>query len=353
MRILAVDDDETILDLLAEAMRVGGHGSLTKASSGRKALDIMANATTPFDCVLLDIQMPGIDGITLCTTIRSMPAYARAPILMLTAMSQRDYFERAFQAGATDYITKPFDFLELGTRLSVARRLVDEQCLVAESRATIEGLKRTIKTAPRLKLPDPVEISGLERMIGYIAFENFVLSLGRARMFTSSVTAFQLLEVNRLFERSRPADFVARLGLVAESLSAATEHDAPILSYRGDGTFLMLAQGRATQSLDDIETAVNAALPDLSDQGMMLRLVAGQRHSLGSFTRFGAVQAVHRAVVSAGDAAGLKRAEKALNTPSTVRRLFRRSSVEPDRNPYEAMLRDVLTEEVSYLRHQA
>ena len=46
---------------------------------------------------------------------------------MLTAMSQRDYFERAFQAGATDYITKPFDFLELGTRLSVAKRLVDLQ----------------------------------------------------------------------------------------------------------------------------------------------------------------------------------------------------------------------------------
>ena len=55
--------------------------------------------------------------------------------------------------------------------------------------------------------------------------------------------------------------------------------------------------------------------------------------------------------VASGDAAGLKRAEKALNTPSTVRRLFHRSSVEPDRNPYEAMLRDVLTEEVAYLRH--
>lgn len=353
MRILAVDDDETILDLLSEAMRVGGHGSLTKAASGRKALDIMANATTPFDCILLDIQMPGIDGITLCATIRSMPAYARAPILMLTAMSQRDYFERAFQAGATDYITKPFDFLELGTRMSVARRLVEEQGLVAESRATIEGLKRTIQTAPRLKLPDPVEISGLDRMIGYIAFENFVLSLGRAKMFTSSVTAFQLLEVNRLFERSRPADFVARLGLVAEALSNATQLDAPILSYRGDGTFLMLAQGRTAQDLETIEADVNAALPDLADQGMLLRVVAGGRHSLGAFTRFGALQAVHRAVVSAHDAAGLKRAERALNTPSTVRRLFRRSSIEPDRNPYEAMLRDVLSEEVTYLRHSA
>ncbi|MBC2835664.1 response regulator [Paragemmobacter straminiformis] len=351
MRILAVDDDETILDLLAESLRVSGHGSMTKASSGRKALDIIANATEPFDCVLLDIQMPGIDGITLCATIRSIPAYARSPILMLTAMSQRDYIERAFQAGATDYITKPFDFLELGTRLSVARRLVEEQCLVAESKATIEGLKRTIKTAPRLKLPDPVEISGLERMIGYIAFENFVLSLGRGKMFTSSVTAFQLQEVNTLFERSRPTDFVARLGLVAEALSGATAADAAILSYRGNGTFLMLSQGRTAQTPEELEETVNAQLPDLTDQGMVLRLAAGQRHSLGAFTRYGAIQAVHRAVVSAGDAAGLKRAEKALNTPSTVRRLFHRSSVEPDRNPYEAMLRDVLTEEVAYLRH--
>jgi hypothetical protein len=187
--------------------------------------------------------------------------------------------------------------------------------------------------------------------MGYIAFENYVMSLGRAKLFSSSVTAIKVLDVVKLFDKSRPSEFVARLGIVAEALCAATETDAPVIAYRGNGLFLCLSQGRALQSPEEIEAEMNLALPDLGDQGLSLRVAAGQRFSLSAFTRFGSIQAIHRAADSAEDAVGLRRAEKALATPSTVRRLFRRSSLEPDRNPYEVILRDVLQAEVASLRH--
>jgi CheY-like chemotaxis protein len=113
MKILSVDDDWMILELLELAMSVSGQHELTTVTSGEKAIQLLEQGEQRFDCFLLDIQMPHIYGVELCRVIREMPMYKRTPILMATAMSQKVYIDRALAAGASDYVTKPFDFEEL------------------------------------------------------------------------------------------------------------------------------------------------------------------------------------------------------------------------------------------------
>lgn len=117
MRVLAVDDDEFIRTLLKEILRVGGNVDVEVAGGAEEALEILRTSETPFDVMIFDIQMPGMDGITLCHTVREMKAYAKTPIYMLSAMTDNEYVERASSAGASGYLTKPFDPMELLERV--------------------------------------------------------------------------------------------------------------------------------------------------------------------------------------------------------------------------------------------
>jgi len=124
MKILAVDDDTIALDMLVLALAQAGHKDVTTCTAPIEALRTLERGDIRFDCLLLDIQMPNVDGIELCAKIRGLPDYQDTPVIMLTAMLDKSYIERAFYAGATDYITKPFDPFEIGARVRVADKMV-------------------------------------------------------------------------------------------------------------------------------------------------------------------------------------------------------------------------------------
>ena len=109
MKILLVDDDETFRSLISVTLNSAGYTDVTAAESGEAALRLLANTDTPFDAFLIDIRMPGIDGIELCSCIRSMARYKKSPIIMITAFPDRVSMEDAFHAGASDYVSKPVD----------------------------------------------------------------------------------------------------------------------------------------------------------------------------------------------------------------------------------------------------
>ena len=126
MHLLAVDDEPTILDLLQLLIQTLGDHTVITATSVAEALDILEKPETPaIDCFLIDIQMPDTDGISLCETLRARPEYQLTPILMLTAMSDKRYIDAAFAAGATDYVTKPFEIAELKERISVVEGMAE------------------------------------------------------------------------------------------------------------------------------------------------------------------------------------------------------------------------------------
>jgi DNA-binding response OmpR family regulator len=120
--ILAVDDDPEVLDTLGrvlerEAFEVG------LANSGSEALGMLENRTP--DAMILDIIMPGMDGITICRQLRRDPRFGALPILFLTAKGSTDDIVDGLDAGADDYVVKPFELPELRARIyALLRRSV-------------------------------------------------------------------------------------------------------------------------------------------------------------------------------------------------------------------------------------
>ncbi|REK76728.1 response regulator transcription factor [Paenibacillus paeoniae] len=111
-KILIADDDAHIRELLALFLNAEGF-QIVEAKDGAEALDIVEN--THVDMVILDIMMPHINGWDLCKEIRSFDA--NIPLLMVTAKGESAQKVKGFQLGTDDYVTKPFDPLELVMRV--------------------------------------------------------------------------------------------------------------------------------------------------------------------------------------------------------------------------------------------
>lgn len=119
-RILVVDDILANVRLL-EARLTAEYFSVFTATSGFQALEMLDNAA--FDIVLLDVMMPGLDGLEVCRRIRSDPRTAQLPVVMITALDQTSDRIRGLEAGADDFLTKPVSDVQLITRVKSLVRL--------------------------------------------------------------------------------------------------------------------------------------------------------------------------------------------------------------------------------------
>jgi two-component system OmpR family response regulator len=128
VRILVVEDERKLADLLARGLREEGHAA-DVATEGEQAL-WMAQAA-PFDAIVLDVMLPGIDGFEVCRRLRASDVWA--PVLMLTARDAVEDRVTGLDAGADDYLMKPFAFDELLARLrALTRRAPNERPTMVE-----------------------------------------------------------------------------------------------------------------------------------------------------------------------------------------------------------------------------
>jgi phosphoserine phosphatase RsbU/P len=132
MRILIVDDSEDGRDIAEAMLAVAGYQHISTADSAEQAYRLLGigepaiQQPAAVDLVLLDIVMPHIDGIEACARIRNDPRHSDVPIIMVTGLSDMDSLGNAFLAGATDYISKPLNPVELQARVRSALRLKSE-----------------------------------------------------------------------------------------------------------------------------------------------------------------------------------------------------------------------------------
>jgi two-component system, OmpR family, alkaline phosphatase synthesis response regulator PhoP len=118
-RVLFVEDDKAIRDLVSFHLNIANFSTTTLAD-GREALDVVMRQ--PFDVILLDVVLPGMDGITLCESIRHDGPNREVPILMLTARREESDKVEGLTSGADDYLTKPFGMRELLARVQALLR---------------------------------------------------------------------------------------------------------------------------------------------------------------------------------------------------------------------------------------
>lgn len=120
MKVLLAEDDRRIANFIVKGLREDGY-VVDHAADGKTALDCaLANKDTPHDLIVLDVMLPGRDGISVCRELRTRDV--RAPILLLTALDGLDDRVRGLDSGADDYLAKPFAFPELLARLRALGR---------------------------------------------------------------------------------------------------------------------------------------------------------------------------------------------------------------------------------------
>jgi CheY-like chemotaxis protein len=104
-KILIVDDDVTITELMKALVKMGGHEPTTVNDSLR-AMDV-AQAVNP-DLITLDLMMPGLTGLELCELLHNDPKFTNIPIVIVSARDDKESKQKAIEAGAKAYLTKPF-----------------------------------------------------------------------------------------------------------------------------------------------------------------------------------------------------------------------------------------------------
>ena len=140
--LLIVDDHPANLTVLESLL--GGTYELLKAHSGHAALDLLNDK--PVDVVLLDIEMPGIDGYETTRRIKRIRHCQDIPIILISGVFTEDpYVKKGYEAGAIDYFTKPFNSTLLKQKISVYASLQQKNKLLKEKEERIKELEALLQ----------------------------------------------------------------------------------------------------------------------------------------------------------------------------------------------------------------
>jgi class 3 adenylate cyclase len=234
IQILAVDDDPAELALLRKLIPRLGY-DLIEAGNGREALDMIGKRSP--DLVLLDVLIPGLDGFAVCRGVRSKPELAGLPILLLTALDQPEDLAAGLEAGANDFLSKPFNEMELTARV---RSLLRTKAL-QDRLSDVLGRYASESVAKRI-LRDPI---------------NAVRLGGDRRRVT---TMFADLRGYSAIAAEHPPETTLRLlnGYLAIVNESVETREGTVADLMGDGVFALF--GAPIAHDDDPIRAVEAAL---------------------------------------------------------------------------------------------
>jgi len=307
MKILAVDDDETHRDLLALSLKQMALHDLKLCDSGESALMELTQEATPYECFLLDIDMPGMDGIELCRRIRAMPKYELAPIVMLSGLSDRVHIEAAFDAGASDYLTKPFDELDLSARLYLARKHGQQRRQFARVRAEIEDVRSELGKEKAFNLATPLELEDVAGSIEYLALENFLLQTSE-KLAAVDVIAVKIVNVAEIFQKTTSSEFRFAVNSVGDAIAEALRLRKYFMAYAGNGQFpIILRDGLGidpeTFSADIACYAEEMEIKTMSGEILVPQLVVGSGMRNGFIPRKANLRALTSAIDDAEECA--------------------------------------------------
>jgi phosphoserine phosphatase RsbU/P len=242
-RILIVDDAEANVDVLANALR--GEYKLSVAIDGEGALRSIEKGLP--DLVLLDIVMPGIDGYEVCRRLRAAEATRELPIMFLSSLEDVKNKTRGFEVGANDYVTKPFDVLEVKARV---RSLLKAKAYADAVKAAAE---RDLRLAREIQMGIlPADVASRVRGTGLDV---------HAHLEPAQQVGGDLYEVLRLGDDR-----------VMVAVGDVSGKGIPAALFMGVTMTLLRAMARQSAQPDEILRRVNDELLEQNPRGMFVTL---------------------------------------------------------------------------------
>ena len=227
-RVLVVDDDPLNQALLTRSLEREGH-RVGSARNGQEALEVLRE--TPFDVVLLDIVMPGLDGVSVLERLKRDRSLQHVPVIMISAVDEIDSVVRCIELGAEDYLPKPFNPVLLRARINAA---LAKKRLHEVERERVRGVFSRF-------VPEHVVDDVLERT-------DEDLRLGGSRG-VGTVMFTDIREFTAFTEATQPDRVIGLLNeYFGEMIDAIFDHAGTLVGYRGDG---LLAVFGAPIPLDD------------------------------------------------------------------------------------------------------
>jgi adenylate cyclase len=289
-RILAVDDVASNLEILQVRLEAQGYEVIT-ASDGEQALQLIREDEP--DLVLLDIMMPKIDGITVLKQLKQDAAARFLPVILITAKADTSDVVIGLEAGADDYLTKPFEQAALVARVRSLLRLKELHDTVQSQATTLkEQTEQLSEWNRRLEERVAKQVEEIERIGRLRRF----LAPQVAQMIASSDTSDSLLASHRrevtvvmcdlrgftsFTEITEPEEVMAVLREYHESLGALIfQYEGTLERFAGDGILILFND--PIPCADHTERAVRLAL-DMRDEAVnkLAKLWRGRGHDLG------------------------------------------------------------------------
>lgn len=256
--VLVVDDERALRLVLHRAMEKEGY-RVTEACNGQHCLDICQQHLP--DLILLDAMMPGLDGFSCCTQMQTLLGDHCPPILMITALDDQESVDRAFAAGATDYITKPIDWQLLGQRVN---RLLTSRWAIAELQQKIQReciLTAQVEAANR-ELQRLASVDNLTQIANRYYFDEYLQrEWNRLQKYQLSLSLI-LLNINFTQENNDNQTRDEYLYEIANIIRKCKQRGADLVARFGDAEFAMLLPNApaaaAVQVAEMIFSAVTA-----------------------------------------------------------------------------------------------
>jgi adenylate cyclase len=260
--ILVVDDDPINRQMLTRLLEQDGY-RVDTAADGEKGLEMLR--TDPFDIVLLDLVMPGMDGYQVLTKMKSDDALKHIPVLMITAVDDVASAARCIEAGAEDYLPKPFDAVVLRARITASLSRKRMHDLEAQHLTEMARLNRRLESRIEEQMAELVRTGELRRFLPNQVAESLLAgALTPDDHFERRrVTALfaDLVGFTELSETLEPEELAEVLNAYLREMTAvAVSHGGALDNFIGDGIMVIfgapVAGDEAEQALAAVRTAI-------------------------------------------------------------------------------------------------
>jgi two-component system, OmpR family, alkaline phosphatase synthesis response regulator PhoP len=222
-RVLIVEDDDAMRDMVGYALAEEGM-EVEAVADGESALEVFSSSG-PFDLVILDVMLPGVDGVTVCKELTSK---SDVPVIMLTARDDEMSVVVGLEVGADDYITKPFSHRELVSRMraTLRRRRIDARASAKLERLEFPGLVIDLGRRQVVVEGTPVDLTAAQ-------FDIFLLLASHPGWVYSRGQIMETVWGTEFSGDSRAADMQIRN--IREKIEPDPKNPRYVLTVRGMG----------------------------------------------------------------------------------------------------------------------